>query len=112
MNWKPGPARCRSDEYSAHIVGFFDGFIVGVLSHKQLTTTTQQPFWWDEEGNAIGAIPTERAGLLPPKLSRDEVACQCKDIYYGTGPTVTGIAPMRAALDHYDQLRREGLCDE
>jgi len=47
--------------------------------------------------------------LLPPKLSRDEVAMVCLNKYGQTNGTVTA---MRAALDHYDHLRKEGLCDE
>lgn len=51
--------------------------------------------------------------LLPPKLSRDEVASKCVTAFlqgYDDGGT-TG-SGVRAVIECYDQLRREGLCDE
>ncbi len=116
--WPIGPARCRSDEYSAHIVGFFDGFIVGVLSHKRPATTTQEPFWWDEEGNAIGEIPTELAGLLPPKLTREEAIAECwsragSAVY--NEPFAIGTVQMEwcnAFLLALEKLKAEGRIDD
>ena len=110
MNWKPGPARTR-DGREARIYAVDGGRDKNLIHGAILTGDVWLSQTWYSDGRMIKREECLE-DLIPPKLSRDEVASQCKDIYYGTGRAVTGIAPMRAALDHYDQLRREGLCDE
>ena len=107
MNWKPGPARTR-DGREARIYALDGGTNRNIIHGAIFSKGAWISQTWDSAGRMVKShlCPED---LLPPKLSRDEVAMVCLNKYGQTNGTVTA---MRAALDHYDQLRREGLCDE
>ncbi len=110
MNWKPGPARCRNDQIEAEILATnmdASGSIAIRWKHKtgigwNLAMMNSAGRYSSQVENAMD--------LLPPKLSRDEVVAQCAAAYMASYRSIA--EDIRAALDHYDKLRREGLCDE
>ena len=113
MNWKPGPARCRNDQIEAEILAT-DMNVSGSIAIRWKHKTG---IGWNlamMNSNGRYSRKSENAmDLLPPKLSRDEVASKCVTAFlqgYDDGGT-TG-SGVRAVIECYDQLRREGLCDE
>ena len=107
MNWKPGPARTR-DGREARIYAVDGGSDKHLIHGALLIRGAWLSQTWYSDGRMVKSKDCPE-DLLPPKLSRDEVAMVCLNKYGQTNGTVTA---MRAALDHYDQLRRVGLCDE
>ena len=108
MNWKPGPAKTRDGrEARIYAVDGCEPFpIHGAIQRGNHWTQEH----WTSDGLNMGAAFTSSADLLPPKLSRDEVVAQCVSAYMANSESIA--EDMRAALDHYDHLRKEGLCDE
>ena len=111
MNWEPGPAKTR-DGREARIYAVDGGpdkdWIHGAVFDG--LAWGQRTWYSDGRDTRHGPSPFD---LLPPKLSRDEVASQCvtafRQGYDDGGTTGSGV---RAVIECYDQLRREGLCDE
>ena len=111
INWKLGPQRCRNPECEAEILALDMGDKYPLAVRYRIRN---DPEWMLASFNSDGRISryqNKGYDLMPPKLSRDEVASQCRDVYFNI-PAVTVVAAMKSALDHYDKLRAEGLCDE
>lgn len=108
MTWKTGPARCRSDEYEAEILATDMGGIKPILSRYRRRNSDvwiATHHWPDGRG-----IADESNGfdLLPPLMTPEEVARECASAYNNSPHAKTHVEAMRAALDHYDQLIRDG----
>lgn len=111
MNWKPGPAKTR-DGREARIYAVDGGRDKNLIHGAILTGDVWLSQTWYSDGRMIKREECLE-DLIPPKLSRDEVASKCVTAFlqgYDDGGT-TG-SGVRAVIECYDQLRREGLCDE
>ena len=111
INWNLGPQRCRNPEYEAEILALDMGSSYPLAVRYRIRN---DPEWMLSSFNSDGRISRHQDkgyDLMPPKLSRDKVARQCM---IAGGYTIREelVLCFCAALDHYDKLRAEGLCDD
>lgn len=106
--WKIGPARTRSAEYEAEILATDMGGLTPILArykHKSWATWASDHFRKD---GRFSLSQEHEFDLLPPLMTPEEVARECASAYNNSPHAKTHVEAMRAALDHYDQLIKDG----
>ena len=118
MNWKIGPARCRSDEYEADVLKTDMGGERPILFRIRVKGEANwAAYTCDLNGRVSDSIPLG-VDLLPPRLSLEEAARECAgvatsyvDLNCGWPTPATMRLIMLAALRHYETIR-ESVRDE
>ena len=107
MNWETGKARCRSDEYEAEILATDMGGETPLLVRYKRKHWKE---WASDHFRADGRFSRENGcgfDLLPPRLSLEEAAEECNEIYC-RNPEKDEVDAMLAALQHYEKMKAEG----
>jgi hypothetical protein len=110
MNWKPGPARCRSDEYEAEIFHVDGDAIFGRIRSKGCLTWNAVKWFGDgvclSHSSGMGGFD-----LLPPTITLEEAARECQQHWDSMSAAGFHATAMLAALRHYESIR-ESVSDE
>lgn len=101
MNWQTGPARCRSDEYEAEIVGKHGDYLVGVTWNKG-RPNEWYTHRWDPNGTSLYSSSLD---LIPPRLTLEEAARECAK---AAGMQVYCLNELMTYTQHFIRLQAEG----
>lgn len=72
MNWTPGPARCRSPECKAVILGMHENLYVGV-AWLESSPEEWNTMLWGENGESNTSSVYD---LMPPTITREALAIE------------------------------------
>lgn len=78
MKWTPGPARCRSPECKAVILGMHENLYVGV-AWAESSPEEWNTMLWDVNGHSNASSVYD---LMPPTITREALARECLDEWY------------------------------